>query len=83
MLGISPRQLQRIFTKNSGDGIKHYYLSVRLRRARERVIQSSMSILDISIASGFYSVTNFSQSYKAFFGISPVQDRKSMQAKSG
>ncbi|MBN3846923.1 GlxA family transcriptional regulator [Paraburkholderia sp. Ac-20342] len=80
-IGISTRQLQRIFGRNSGGGIKRCYIAIRLRRARERIVQSNMNISDISIASGFHSLAHFSQSYKDFFGLPPTEDRRLAQTE--
>jgi AraC family transcriptional regulator, glycine betaine-responsive activator len=72
----SARQLLRFFQENVGKSVKEYYLMLRLRRARELLTQSSISITGISVACGFRSVVHFSRSYKGLFGVAPIQARR-------
>ena len=43
---------------------KQYYLQMRLRRARELLLQTSMPIMDITTACGFQSPPHFSRCYR-------------------
>jgi transcriptional regulator GlxA family with amidase domain len=38
-----------------------------------------LSILDVSLASGFVSSPYFSRAYRACFGLSPREDRRRLQ----
>lgn len=74
-VAISQRQLDRIFRKHTGLTPVRYYLDVRLDRARGLVTQTEMPILDVAIACGFSTNSQFSRTYKNRFEISPNQDR--------
>ncbi|MEK0084136.1 GlxA family transcriptional regulator [Benzoatithermus flavus] len=74
-LGVSPRQLQRLFTTHLGRSFKRFDRELRLERARELLEQTSLSVLEIAMATGFGSVEHFSRSYKALFGTSPGRAR--------
>ena len=78
--GISRRQLERLFRNLLGDTPSSYYLKLRLRHARHLLEHTSLSILDVSLASGFLSAPYFSRAYRAYFGKSPRDDRKQLQS---
>lgn len=73
--GVSSRQLERLFVRNVGFSVASYCMMARLRRARELLSQTSMSVLEIALATGFTSASHFSRSYKRLFGTSPAGDR--------
>ena len=49
---------------------------VRLRRARELLQQTSLSITTISIACGFAGVSSFSKAFRQQYGFPPSHERK-------
>lgn len=81
-VGISRRQLERIFQKNLGCVPTRYYLELRLRRARELLLKSPKSIVDIAFACGFVSAPHFSKCYRDFFGIPPREERQPRSAQA-
>ncbi len=74
-VGISRRQLERLFQKHLQCVPTRYYLEIRLRRARALLLRSSRSIVDIAFACGFVSAPHFSKCYRDFFGIPPREER--------
>src|SRR5690606_18686417 len=52
-----------------------YYLRLRLERARQLLLQTSMPILSIGLACGFVSASHFSSSYSHHFGKTPSEER--------
>ena len=75
-VGISRRQLERLFQKHLRCVPTRYYLELRLRRARELLLRSSKSIVDIAFSCGFVSAPHFSKCYRDFFQISPREERR-------
>ncbi|MCR8726651.1 GlxA family transcriptional regulator [Frigidibacter sp. ROC022] len=75
-LGISPRQLQRLFRENLNRTPKGYLTHLRLSKAREMLLQHNMPISQIADACGFGSSANFSRVYRREFGVSPASHRK-------
>ena len=73
---MSQRQLQRLFREHLGMTPTHYYLTLRLRRARELLLQTDMSIMHITMACGFQSACHFSKSYRDAFGTAPTRERR-------
>ena len=76
LAGLSQRHLQRMFRDALQVTPSHYYLELRLRRARELLLQTEMSITSITIACGFQSACHFSKCYRALFGKPPSSERR-------
>lgn len=76
-VGLSRRQLQRLFQRYLMCTPSRRYLQIRLTRARELLQQTSMSLVEISSLTGFVSSSHFSKSYKELYGYSPSAERRS------
>jgi transcriptional regulator GlxA family with amidase domain len=76
---LSRRQIERLFKRYLNCVPKRYYLQMRLRRARELLLQTSMPIIDITTACGFQSAPHFSRCYRAQFGCPPSAERQPPQ----
>ena len=74
-IGISTRQLERLFGRYLEVSPSKYYLEMRLQRARNLLLQSEKSVTEIAVATGFRSTTHFARVYKTLFGVSPGQQR--------
>jgi len=74
--GLSRRQIERLFKRHLGQVPKRYYLELRLRRARELLLQTAMPIMDITTACGFQSPPHFSKCYRRQFGYPPSLERQ-------
>jgi transcriptional regulator GlxA family with amidase domain len=79
---LSRRQIERLFKRHLNCVPKRYYLQLRLRRARELLLQTSMPIIDITTACGFQSPPHFSRCYRAQFGCPPSAERQARQGKA-
>ncbi|MEM1078086.1 MAG: GlxA family transcriptional regulator [Pseudomonadota bacterium] len=74
-IGISARQLERLFGKHLNTSPKKYYMELRLERARKLLVQTEMSITDIAFACGYESTGHFSRTYRIAFGVTPMMQR--------
>jgi len=74
-LGISCRQMERIFAKHLNLTPMRYWLELRLDRARNLLLQSEASVSEIAVACGFSSISHFSKVFRARFGYSPLNER--------
>lgn len=79
-VGISRRQLERLFKKYLSCVPTRYYLELRLNRARQLLLQTNKSIVDVALACGFISSPHFSKCYRDYFGIPPRDERRLHQA---
>jgi transcriptional regulator GlxA family with amidase domain len=75
-LGISSRQLERLFDDRLKCSPAQYYVRVRLSRAQGLLRHSSMSVFEIAVACGFTSASHFSRTYRLRFGCAPSADRR-------
>jgi len=75
-VGLSRRQLQRLFQRHLLCAPSRYYLQLRLQRAKELLQQTNLSLVEISSLCGFVSTSHFSKSYKELFGHSPSNERQ-------
>jgi len=76
LVGVSRRQIERLFKRYVGQVPTKYYLDMRLRRARELLLQTAMSIMEIAVACGFQSPPHFSKCYRSLFGHTPSAERQ-------
>jgi len=77
-LGISTRQLERLFGKYLNASPKKYFMEMRLERARHLLLQSEASITEVAMACGFDSPGHFSRVYRSAFGVTPMLQRDRM-----
>lgn len=76
-VGLSRRQLQRLFQRYLSCTPSNYYLQIRLQRARQLLRQTSNSIVEVAVSTGFISSSHFSKAYKENYGCSPSAERSS------
>lgn len=75
-IGLSRRQLERLFVKYLGQSPARYYLVMRLDRAWHLLYRSEFTILEIAMRCGFVSASHFSKCYRQMYGKSPREERK-------
>ncbi len=76
---ISLRQLERLFKKYKSTTPQRYYLFLRLQQARRLLLQTSLSVLQVTIATGFSSQSHFTKCYRDLFHRTPGSERKIMK----
>jgi len=74
-VGMSTRQLERLFRRYLNRSPKRYYMELRLGRARNLLMQTDMSVINVALACGFASPSHFSKCYRAHFGTTPYRER--------
>ena len=72
---LSLRQIERLFHKYRGLTPSQYYLSLRLMHAKQLLLNTNRSVIDISIATGFETQSYFTACYRKHFGSSPRNHR--------
>jgi len=73
--GISLRQLERLFQHHLGRGIHRHYRFLRLERARQLLRETTLPVLDVALATGFASSSQFARAYRRAFGEPPSATR--------
>ncbi|KIP99997.1 MULTISPECIES: GlxA family transcriptional regulator [Pseudomonas] len=74
-VGITTRQLERLFRQHLNTTPITFYLGLRLDKARHLLRQSDLSVLEVALACGFESASYFARRYRTRFAVSPRQDR--------
>ena len=74
-VGLGVRQLNRLFKQKLGISTIAFYRNMRLEIAESLLLQSQLSITDISLACGFVSTGHFSTCFKARYGHAPSVTR--------
>ncbi len=75
-IGVSHRQLERLFHQHMGCSAIRFNLLLRLQSARVLLTSTSLSIREVSAASGFNSLSYFSQAFISAFGKRPREYRQ-------
>ncbi|WP_168123016.1 AraC family transcriptional regulator [Paenibacillus sp. HB172176] len=73
---LSPGHLSHLFNQSLGMPPMEYLRRCRLQLAKELLLNTSLSLKDISLRIGFGEQSQFSRSFRAAEGISPLQYRR-------
>ncbi|MEL6168502.1 MAG: GlxA family transcriptional regulator [Pseudomonadota bacterium] len=80
-VGLSTRQLERLFRRYLNRSPKRYYMELRLQKARNLLMQTDMSVINVALACGFASPSHFSKCYRAQYGTTPYRERGALAAR--
>ena len=78
-VGISRRQLERLFNRYLHCAPSRYYLELRLSRARLLLLQTSIPVIDVAISCGFSTAPHFSKCYSDLYGKPPSSERRALR----
>jgi transcriptional regulator GlxA family with amidase domain len=76
LAGVSLRQLERSFRTNVRRGVHQHYLALRLDRARQLLRETSLAVVEIALATGFGSASQFARAFRRAFGFPPREALK-------
>lgn len=76
-VGMSTRQLERLFRRYLNRSPKRYYMELRLQKARNLLMQTDMSVINVALACGFASPSHFSKCYRSHYDTTPYRERGS------
>lgn len=75
-VGVSRRQLDRLFGRVCSATASDVYALIRMSRARKLLRSSTLELPAIAEACGFSAYPNFARCYKKVFGYSPSRERR-------
>jgi AraC family transcriptional regulator, carnitine catabolism transcriptional activator len=78
--GISIRQMERLFQSEMAVRPMGFYRELRLERAQHLLLYSHLSVRDVSLATGFSTLAEFSRAFRKRTGLSPSRFRKGQAA---
>ena len=73
---LSPRQLENLFSSVLDSSPSAYYRHLRLQAAARLVLNTNLDIQEITLRTGFISLSAFSRAFKQYFSLSPLKLRK-------
>lgn len=76
-VGLSRRQLERLFCEYLRCSPSRYYLKLRLLKAQQILRQTTLPIVAVASNCGFVSSPHFSKCYREYFGVAPSNERLS------
>ena len=74
--GYTPNHFNTLFKTTFGTPFFEYLRSLRLEYAKNLILAGELSMTEVALESGFFSLSHFSRRFKERYGISPVQLRK-------
>lgn len=74
-VGMSTRQLERLFRRYLSRSPKRYYMELRLQKARNLLMQTDMTVINVALACGFASPSHFSKCYRSHYDTTPYRER--------
>lgn len=80
-VGMSTRQLERLFRRYLSRSPKRYYMELRLQKARNLLMQTDMTVINVALACGFASPSHFSKCYRSHYKTTPYRERGSQAAR--
>jgi len=81
-IGISKYHLSRLFSKHLEQGFAEYLNQVRVKKAKELLVETRLSVIEISFLVGFNSPQNFGRVFKKFVGTTPKEFSKTREQQA-
>ncbi|CUH52981.1 GlxA family transcriptional regulator [Shimia marina] len=70
-MGVSRRQMERLFKQHLNTTPKRFLQELRLQKARILLAETDMAVVEVATACGYESVGNFSKRFREAYGMSP------------
>ncbi len=80
---VSPYYLSRCFSQETGMHLPDYVNLIRVKEAKQRLVQGGSRISGIALAVGFTNVTHFGRVFKKIHGISPSELKRTIRVSRG
>jgi YesN/AraC family two-component response regulator len=80
-LQMTPPYLSQYFKKKTNYTISEYVTKLRMRKAKELLLNTDMSISDIALQVGYYSVSSFIRRFREMENLTPGEYKKKYSAK--
>jgi len=81
-VGLSRRQLERLFEDQTGLSPGAAYRKIRLERARELLQNTNRAVVDIAFDVGYSSASHFTKAFRLAFGNTPLSVRASQAVQT-
>ena len=82
-IGMSERNFERQFKRETGQSPLFYYRLMRLSKARQRVLYSADTLTEIAASVGYARSGPMARQYEQAFGVTPQGERKALSGLRG
>ena len=83
LFGYNSAYLGKIFSKTVGENFNNYVDSIRIKHAKQLIIENKLKVYEISEAVGYKNVDYFHKKFKKYVGQSPAEYRKLAELSIG
>lgn len=80
--GLSAEMARRRFCECYGMTLHQYLVSLRLARAKQLLATADLKVIDVALASGFATLSNFYRAFEAMVGQTPSAYRRACRSRS-
>jgi AraC family transcriptional regulator len=81
LCGVSAGHLLRVYKKSTGCSLGQYVEAVRLKKAKNMLLNTHLQLKEISYRLGFAHPANFSTAFRRVEGVTPLEYRRLMSAR--
>ncbi|MNP75139.1 Arabinose operon regulatory protein [compost metagenome] len=78
-VGFSKNYLSNLFKQETGTTIWNYLLDVRMKKAREMLLNTDLKLYEIADRLGYSEQIYFSRMFKERYGLSPLEFKKRIE----
>lgn len=82
LAGLNLRRMERLFKSQLAEAPAQFYRGLRLERARELLMHTELSTLEIGFLTGFSSSSHFAMAYTRKFGVRPTDTRRTSRRET-
>lgn len=76
LFGYNSAYLGKIFSKTVGENFNNYVDHIRIKHAKELIMENKLKVYEISEQVGYKNVDYFHKKFKKYVGVSPAEYRK-------
>ncbi len=76
LVNYSPYHLIRLFKSETGKTPFQYFIDIKIKKAKQLLKNTTLSITEISYQCGFNNSSHFSTTFKKHVGVSPLKYQK-------
>ncbi|SDD65374.1 two-component system, response regulator YesN [Paenibacillus sp. UNCCL117] len=81
-VAISRTYLANLFKQETGNTIWGYLVAIRMQRARELLLTSTLKSYEVALQVGYENSIHFSKLFKDHYGLTPMEFKKRMHSTS-
>ena len=82
LVNLSSSRLRHVFKEETGMSLKQFQNNLRMRKARELLEDSFLSIKEIMLETGIQDRNHFARTFRKMYGTTPSEHRRLIAAQS-